>query len=226
MAKRSTSTKARKRNPETEYYTSEQYKPYVMAIGQIALAWNDLHEQIGDIFLKVTIEYMPEEDFFVAGWQSLSTDRAKRAFLRSGMGTLHPKHERWVKEVIWLLGQADRLEEDRNNAIHAPLIWFPAEAEEHGLKGGVQPHRISMNKRALNLSNKDLLTEFRWIRDAIIVIRDYAYDLYEAWEWGKEIRRSLPRRPSLPNRGHKSRRLVRPSDRPIQLPLLPEASQE
>jgi hypothetical protein len=43
-----TEPKARKRALTT--YTNPEFEPYLLALGHITLAWNDLQEQLGELF--------------------------------------------------------------------------------------------------------------------------------------------------------------------------------
>ena len=92
----------------------------------------------------------------------------------------------------------------RNTAIHSPLL---AQSDGNVTVLGmsipvrsVAPNLWLQNPRAMKLAQKDLLTEFRWCRDAALLLRDYALSLDyatmpEDYPW--------PERPSLPNRGQK-----------------------
>jgi hypothetical protein len=93
-------------------------------------------------------------------------------------------------EVKWVLKNATNLEEVRNNALHSLLL--------NSHDGTVFSWHQLGNKRAEKLANKDLLKEFGWFYDTIIVLREYAEILSDAIGRPNE---SLPGRPSLPNRG-------------------------
>jgi hypothetical protein len=231
LAARSTKRRKRKRGVGYDRYTSAAYRPYVTAIGQIALAWNDLHETLCSLFVTLTVAVDPKID---AAWQSLPSDRAKRGMLRAAIGQMYANeiklNPRAQEEMKWFLGQLDRLEEDRNNAIHAPLASYSHPIfEMMGMKErGIQPYDLRENRRAANLKNKDLLTEYRWARDAVILMRDYAEEIEGSWNWTEDKRDPWPERPRLPNRGQKSRAKVQPSRRSParQLPLPLKSSEE
>lgn len=219
-------TKTRKRPRGSEQYTSAAYRPYVMAIGQLALAWNDLHETLGSLFIDITVVV---DEKISAAWQSLGSDRAKRGMLEAVAKSLSPsdikKNPRGKDDLIWLLRRVTSLEEDRNNAIHSPLRTYDGPIWEMlGKPRGIAPDDSSGNARAKKLLKKNLLIEYRYCRDAVIILRDYAEAIQDAWSYPKN---PWPERPQLPNRGQKkTHQYPRAQDETKQLPLLPEASED
>lgn len=198
-----------------------------MAIGQVALAWNDLHESIGVLFNEITT--IPLDGKIEAAFQAVDSDRTKRKMLKAVVAQLDIKEQarnpRAIEDVKWACNQIDALEEARNNVVHSPLMEFQsvlALATPHG----ISPNFLFGNARASKLRGKDLLTEYRYVRDATFALRDFIEAIEDAWSWSDEKRHTWPDRPQLPNRGQKSQGLGRRSNRPKQLPLLPEASQE
>jgi hypothetical protein len=229
LTKHSRSTRRRKRSPDLERFTSAEYRPYALAIGQVALVWNELHEVLCGFYVSLVSTI--EEEKIAAAWQSLPSDRTKRGMLRAVIAKLGHKEERRNprarEDLKWLFGQLDRLEDDRNNAIHAPLrtfrnwVWITI----IGRSEGVQPDDTQENKRATNLRNKELLAEFRNARDEITIFRDYVEAIGDAWEWDDVRRCTWPDRPQLPSRGQKKTGTVRtPPAPPKQLHLLLKSS--
>lgn len=43
-------TKALKRSRHSQRYTAREFRPYVAALGQFALTWNDLQESLAGLF--------------------------------------------------------------------------------------------------------------------------------------------------------------------------------
>jgi hypothetical protein len=230
LAKHSTRTRAGRRYPDFQRYASPAFRPHALAIGQIALAWNELHEVLCAFFASMTATI--DEWKIEAAWQSLPSDRAKRGMLKAVFNNLsgedRRRNPRAQEDMKWLLNQLDRAEEDRNNAVHAPLIMFTTPIWESLGKriGVVQPDDVRENKRAVNLSNKNLLDEYRNVRDEIIILRCFAEAIEDAWCWSGKQTRTWPDRPRLPNRGQKSRGRARRSNQPKQLPLPLKSSQE
>src|SRR5262249_39167518 len=145
-------------------------------------------------------------------WNSAAFDRPKRAMLRSLVKTGHSKHDEFLKlgpDLNWLLDQADRVEDARNDAIHSALVFYrhdDGSAQAIGLAGRVTPSVPFATSRSVTLAKMDLLTECRWCRDASVVLSAFAGSLYEA----VATRGKWPNRASLPNRSV-GRRPGRPS---------------
>lgn len=81
MAKSTTNKGGGKRRPHVERYTSKEYRPYVMAIGQVALAWNDLNEALVSLFTTLVgagIDFKLQ-----AALQSVTSDKVRRGMLRA-----------------------------------------------------------------------------------------------------------------------------------------------
>jgi hypothetical protein len=227
-----------------ERFTDAQYNPYTTTIGQFVLTWNDLHEKLALVFAailshqdrkKITKKHRPEYEFReverLAGiWNSSPYDRPKREMLRGIMIPLVTsdflEFFNFEEDIRWILDQVDKIEEIRNNAVHAPLIHNynefdvsplnPSSADRRKYQwfagGSITPNILMQNRRALRVAqkhaNEEFLRELRWARDASIVLRDFALRifwalLYEPAPW--------PRRPSLPHRGQKK---IRPNPRP------------
>jgi len=192
-----------KRPADTERFTSNEYKPYVTAIGQLALAWNDLHETLGGLFCTIAGDVFEEN--LIAVWHSAQSDRAKRAMLEALVKNLGWKEKRVNPkaeiDLKWLLGELNSLEDIRNNAIHAPLASFSHPSWRLvGVPAGIAPDDIRGNRRASKLKGKNLLREYRYCRDATIILRDFAEQIADAWGY-TEPDPSWPKRPSLPNKG-------------------------
>lgn len=202
-------------------FTEKIFRPYVIGIGQTVLAWNDLQEELGRLYSKITeapwywIRKSSEESITsmaLESWQSLKMDRPKRDMLTAAIGVLHPHDIRrlpkLVPDVEWLIKEANSLEDIRNNAIHAPLRQWHAQAEDGKNVSGVEAARLFANRRARQLARKqDILAEFRWCRDMALTLRDFARDLQESFSLGTNLtdeqqdgRRTWPDRPKLPVR--------------------------
>lgn len=215
----------KRRPPRAHRFTERGYKPYVSAIGQFVLAWNDLHEKLGRLFVTIIAAQMQVEEteneellnsYFEAErwaglWSSSHYDRPKRALLEA---LLNPyiafdsqRFPKFVEDITWILKETDKLEETRNTAVHSPLWWIGDKSLIfQALMGAsatpVIPDVTMGNRRAVFLAKakKDLLKEFRWARDASLTLRNFTISVDRALtsEHG-----SWPRRPSLPNRGQK-----------------------
>ena len=168
-------------------------RPYAIAIGQIALAWNELHEILAVLFSHMIDTKLDNQP--LAMWHVLKSDRAQRDLLLAAAKcitreTIPPE---FLEDVTWLCGRADVVEEARNNALHAPLWVY----QKSGTKT-VLPITGLGHTRAKKLLAKNLLGEFRWCRHAAIVLGDFALDLIDGVA---DHRLPWPDRPAWPNRG-------------------------
>jgi hypothetical protein len=210
-----------KRRPNSRRYTSKSFRPYTLALGQLALAWNGLHETLAQLYCRLMAGgLMGKEPVnqHLAVWHALKMDRAQRQILLAAA-----KSNTWgavpvtlIDDIKWICGRADVVEDARNDALHSPL-W----AYERGPRETiVMPVTFLGHVRATKLFDKDLLVEFRWCRDAAIALDDYAigiadslFDPMKPWPgrplWldqgrpkrlnphhGRKAERLPPRRPS------------------------------
>lgn len=185
-------------------FTEAKFLPYATAIGQVALAWNDLHEGLAILFC--TLCGGGGIGKWLAIWHSAKFDRPKRDMIRGAI--LHwteaqqdgfPKGQ---KDIRWLLDRVDELEDARNNAVHSPLLLVPP----GGIAGPIPfviTHTLSHHPRALRMALKNLLFEFRWCRAATLVLRDFTHRLDRALSTAGA---PWPDKPKLPNRGQRNDR--------------------
>jgi hypothetical protein len=216
----------RKRTRHSQRYTSSEFKPYVAALGQLALAWNDLQESLAALFLTSLMNGPPHAGDIVDYrplriWHAVKSDRYQKEMLRAVVAHSHIdwKRSTLVDDVKWLLGQAENLENGRNDAIHSPLFFV--ERSLYGLTHPgkkIAPSDWLFNPRAVSLAKrKDLLAEFRYCRDAAISLSDYAREMDAALI---NPRQPWPGRPRLPNRGDAQGAKYRHRSKP-QLPHQP-----
>ena len=193
--------------PRTLAITEEKFLPYALAVGQMALAWNELHEALGILFAWSLRTSKDRTLQAIAIWGAVTSDRQKRQLLEASINYLgeesHRQFPQLAADILWLVGRANSLEDKRNNVVHSPLAEITSDLVGAllGLKmGEVFPGGI-LNERALKLRNstilvgKDLLNE-------MIVYRDYAEKLASFSDsiltaWRKPVG-SWPERPSLP----------------------------
>jgi hypothetical protein len=172
--------------------THKAFQPYVIALGQLALAWNDLHLSLAMLFCHAMGGGFVNH--FLAVWNSAKFDRAQREMLLAAVKAqldLHPLHSKMNEDITWICQQADRLEDGRNDAIHSPLWATPL-----GAGTSIRPVAGLGNVRATKLLNENLLAEFRWCRDLATVLRNFAMQIDAALSG----RASWPARPKLPAR--------------------------
>jgi hypothetical protein len=223
-------------------FSERPFESYVKAIGQLALAWNSLHEVLGwtfEIIIAGCIHPVDHNKGVQARevWNSLNSDRDKRKLLSAATANLTKKERasfpEFVSDVQWILKHADALEDMRNNAVHSPLLLMSSK------KGGalmsaaktpdyVVPDWLLGNRRALQLrssllKSRQLLAEFRWCRDSTLICRDFMVHINRAWG---SVGYPWPKKPSLPNRGdQKNRPRRKPRPTPATRQHLPRSSQ-
>lgn len=200
-------------------YTKSHFEPYTKAIGALLLAWNDLHERLATLFVMAMGAGWVDRPLAI--WHSVRNDVSKRRLLRVALEKLSDNETaarpKLAAEIKWILDAADKLEGLRDDSAHTPLRF--RDANLSGLANlfaisdlylattGVWPDTSFQNPRAIGLDekNKDLLIEFRYARERIIVLRDYAIAIDAAWS---NARLPWPNRPLLPER--KPRKARRP----------------
>jgi hypothetical protein len=112
-----------------------------------------------------------------------------------------------LDDIEWVLNQADKIEDLRNDALHSPVILLGTKA-----KARPAPNHYFGHVRARKLSERDFIAEFRRFRATATKLRDFVGRLdlallnYPNGSW--------PSRPSLPtrseNKGPRNRRRIAP----------------
>ena len=176
-------------------YTARKFRPYALAIGEATLSWNDLHEELGMLF--VTVSGGGDANKFLKKWHAIRNDGEKRdSLIAAAKMSLNSSLERdqlVLSEVKWILDCVKKLADDRNTITHAPLTSTPTTST-------VFPHAWPGNPRALKLVGLDVLTEYRRLRDTAVLLRDYSGRLGHALT---RERPSWPDRPKLPQKASK-----------------------
>jgi hypothetical protein len=168
-------------NMMQETYQEEEYQPLALALGQVALAWNDSHGHFGFVFETLMA---PRQDTGTAQiWHSLAQDRALRQMLKAAIIFKHPAIRQSfptaLDDVCWMINQAEALEDARNDIVHSPVMRLPGKQGEPVV---VRPWN-SGQYRATKLGKRpDLLLEFLWCRDTALTLRDYASSMDIALE--------------------------------------------
>jgi hypothetical protein len=135
---------------------------------------------------------------FLAVWHAIKSDRTQRNVLIAAVksDTNRPasdsRHNVLIAEIQWVCGQANTLEDLRNDALHSALFG-PAEIEG---KVSVIASTGLGHVRAKKLEGKDLLVEFRRFRDTADTLSNYVMAIDQALQNGQ----TLPERPKLPPR--------------------------
>ena len=179
----------------TEEQIKATWEPYVAALGKVAHAWNYLQEALGHLFTQVTgfgskIPY--------AIWYSSNNDRTQRQMLRAAIEALPEDHwgsrlPRARDDIIWLIDEADKVANKRNDAIHAPCsITISARGFE------ITPEYFFGNPRARSLKKKNILKEFAWYELSAETLTRFARDATTAIA---SKQGAWPGRPRMPTPG-------------------------
>lgn len=197
-------------------YTNPIFRPYTIALGEFALAWNGLHEALALLFCAVMGG--GQSKHHLAVWHALKVDRAQRDILLAATknNQLAVSPPRLMKDIDWICAKANSLEDSRNDALHAPL-WVNRRARNRTVK----PIIGLGHARAKKLFGKDVLFEYRWGRDSANALSLFAEQLRRALLDGSE---PWPDRPQLPNRGDTNgKKQPRPTPS-VKRPRRPESS--
>jgi hypothetical protein len=173
-----------------DQFTDRVYRPYALAIGQFCLAWNDLHERLGIIFVllcvtkratsfrikRVTSKTLAAMHYqansmsvHAAIWNSAHYDRPKRDMLKGLLENISPDliNPGLLRDMQSLNTEVGKLEELRNSAVHTPFLWGPPySGEQSGSRKGVRPNLFLGHSRAKKLSQlsfkKKIIDELQW----------------------------------------------------------------
>jgi hypothetical protein len=179
-------------------HTHRAFLPFATALGQLTLAWNDLHETLAMLFCSVMGGGFSNQ--YLAVWHSIPSDRTQRNALVAAVeaGLIEGGHPQLLEDVKWIRARAEELEEARNNALHSPLWGTPPMGKAPPI---IRPAIGLGHIRANKLAGKDLLAEYRYCRDATTVVRNFAIEIDKVMSKGGE----WPKQPKLPHRNQKSR---------------------
>lgn len=173
---------------------------YNSAVGRVAANCTMVQEALAMIFSELAT---PEKNKRIAFsiWYSLTSDRGQQAMLsaviKSNASARWPAFSTAKDDLAWLLKEAGRLLEARNNAIHAPTSMFLG-----GSRSGtavITPLTWPGHPRAGNLIDKgDLVEEFTWVANWADVLTSFSRMIWNAL---LAPNGAWPDRPQRPTRG-------------------------
>ncbi len=189
------------------------FDQYALAIGRLSLAWNDLNERLASLFGALMGGELAKRP--IAVWNSANFDRARREMIKAAAFAASPNElsefPNMVDEIKWLCDRVNDFENLRNDAIHSPLLLHITSKglssdgiaffAEKVMDERVAPNDLRDNTRASRLIGKDLLLEFAWCYESVIVLRDYAVSINNGLK-----RAPWPNRPPLPARPPQNQR--------------------
>ncbi len=178
----------------SEEKLQREFRPYALELGQLVYAWNKLQERLGHIFWLLVSSAKPLTTNAI--WHSTSNDRAQRDMLRSAVDATPCSEltDKQKADLTWLLTQANKLADRRNDAIHSPYMFMVNQQDESDLS--VMSSYLYDNPRAIKLRGKDLLAEFVWYRASAETLAQFAANIWLALS---ESENSWPKKPSMPH---------------------------
>jgi hypothetical protein len=158
------------------------FTPYVTALGRVAHAWNHLQEHLAQLFCLVS---GINDAMGLAIWHALKSDRSQRDILEAAVNVASSDPD-WIEttphakaDLLWLLKKANKVAEQRNNAIHAPCGLSIDEGEFE-----IIPETWYQNPRAGKLRGTDVLREFDWYEKSADTLMQFARAIYTALNHG------------------------------------------
>jgi len=74
--------------PQNAEFRVPAFDPYALAIGRLALAWNNLHERLAALFWTILGAGVMNQP--IAIWKSANFDRPRREMLKAAAMTVRP----------------------------------------------------------------------------------------------------------------------------------------
>ena len=126
-----------------------------LAIGNVTISWNKLHQDLSELFVAVT--KMRNQNMARGIWHSQTSDFSQRRLLRAALKAPSRSFQRQrVKAAIKIVNRADQLSHRRNDAIHA---HFRLEFTDGDFR--YAPDVQSSSKFSQNLAGKDVIQVFK-----------------------------------------------------------------
>jgi hypothetical protein len=199
-------------------FTEPYFAQHTKSIGQLLLAWNDLHERLCALFVEAMGAHHIAQSHAI--WIGTFRDGEKRRLLQRSIENLSKTQMKGrpkvAEEIDWILKVAQELEGFRDDSAHTPLLYTstanqltPAElilAKGRLPDPEVFPNTGWQNPKAVRLINKNLIVERRYAKERVLILRDYAIAISYAW---MSERLPWPDRPDLPDRKPSPRRKSR-----------------
>lgn len=187
-----------------------KFKPYVIAVGRVAHAWNQLQESLGNTFAEVV---GTDDQVAFAIWYSAKADRAQHLMLKAAIAatadTRWSTHPKAKEDLVWLVDRTISLATSRNDAIHAPVAMIIA---NNALE--IIPHYFNGNPSAESMLNKemDIVQQLDWCASWSKSLQDFADETRAILRF--DLRRPWPGRPAKPDLPPKRTRPNPPSHQP------------
>jgi hypothetical protein len=159
------------------------------ALGHVSLAWTRLHEIMANLFGLLLAPVAKERAYAI--WHSIKNDRSQRDMLLALAEASFPADSEIRKAIKWARDNLLSLENARNDALHAPYLLI--HDEERGPT--MIANELTGNKRAANLSGRNLGVELESYKKNVTAVADYL------WVAAQEL--SRPQKNALAQQPHK-----------------------
>lgn len=166
---------------------------HALAIGKIAVAWNEYHELLGELFAGMFTRSHWETSLSL--WHCLDSDRTQRRLLRAAGETYLRSNKRAQEELRWLLNKTDTiLAQQRNVGVHAPLMSLWEIDGSHKISS---PYFDGQPQSQTN-SGQDILQEYAHYERQIRKMYGFALGLkVKVGFHGKDRTAAWPERPRI-----------------------------
>jgi hypothetical protein len=141
------------------------------ALGHVSLAWTRVHEILAMLF-GLLLRPVAEERAY-AIWHAIRNDRSQREMLWALAQASLPADSEIRKAIRWAVQELLSLENSRNDALHAPYVLV--HDEERGPT--MVANEFTGNKRAANLSGRDLGVELESYKKNVTAVADYLWEV-------------------------------------------------
>jgi hypothetical protein len=151
------------------------YEDTAGAIGHVAIQWNSLCGVLGDIFVDLVASENRTRGY--AAWHGLRSDRSQRDMLEGVIKAMLPTESKLREEFIWLFGRVTSVENARNDIVHSPYAVLFRQDTEGDFDLAMIADAQTGHRRALNLKDKDIVSECRLVGHRTTVTMVYAMQL-------------------------------------------------
>jgi hypothetical protein len=130
------------------------FKPYAEALGFLVRDWNDAQETMCDLFCALFQD--EDKDMARAVWYAIPNDRGQRKILNAATLERFGEEHHVTKATAWVIGRADALGNQRDDAVHSPvslMIGDPPEIISGIFRSSTRKHaqRQEITKRVQHL---------------------------------------------------------------------------
>ena len=146
---------------------------FATLVGRVTLQWTALQEALAELFAEVVTP--DNHPVAVAIWNALQNDKNQRDQLLAAAEETFVAECRALNEIKWLVNRTGETAGDRNRLIHSPftLRW-------NWGNSFVAPSKVTSNRRAVQLGDKDLAAEANRCIVRLVKLSCYAHQLRQA----------------------------------------------